>query len=337
MIPKETECMLPLLQYMSDKGIHSAEECREYILSVFNLSNDEKAILKSKDIVGWAKHRLRIIGMLETVSRGNYRITEDGLKFLQITSPTKKKPFKEYGYWYIKQHDCIGFFAKLQVINDISTKIMKVGEIKYFKIVKSLGKIKACAISEADIASSEFGIKLIKTGFDYNYGTRDYYQIELFCNGNRTDISIGQNIYSYIIKNETNWFTTYQKWHNYFTIEYKNENDIKEIQFDSPARGNENGSADIIYYIIYFFILHSEINDYTKTKDIYTFLFLKWASCGTLGKSIDLYKEVKSIYERIIDKYPFMNEPINNGLEARLKEIKEGLLEASLAENNLLD
>ncbi len=90
--------MFPLLQYMSDKEIHSAEECREYISRVFNLSNDEKVILKSKDIVGWAKHRLRIIGMLETVSRGNYRITEDGLKFLQTTSPTKEKPFKKYGY-----------------------------------------------------------------------------------------------------------------------------------------------------------------------------------------------------------------------------------------------
>ena len=98
MIPKITECMLPLLQYMSDKEIHSAEECREYISRVFNLSNDEKALLKSTDKVGWAKHRLRIIGMLETVSRGNYRITEDGLKFLRMTPPTKERPFWEYGY-----------------------------------------------------------------------------------------------------------------------------------------------------------------------------------------------------------------------------------------------
>ena len=90
--------MFPLLQYMSDKKIHSAEECRDYISRVFNLSNDEKVILKSKDIVGWTKHRLRIIGMLETVSRGNYRITEDGLKFLQTTPPTAEKPFKKYGY-----------------------------------------------------------------------------------------------------------------------------------------------------------------------------------------------------------------------------------------------
>ena len=83
---------------MSDKEIHSAEECREYISRVFNLSNKEKLLLKSKDIVGWAKWSLEDIGMLKTVSRGNYRITENGLKFLQATPPTKERPFKAYGY-----------------------------------------------------------------------------------------------------------------------------------------------------------------------------------------------------------------------------------------------
>lgn len=83
---------------MSDKEIHSAEECREYISRVFNLSNKEKLLLKSKDRVGWAKWSLENIGMLKTVSRGNYRITENGLKFLQATPPTKERPFKVYGY-----------------------------------------------------------------------------------------------------------------------------------------------------------------------------------------------------------------------------------------------
>lgn len=65
MIPKIGECMFPLLQYMSDREVHSAEECREYISRVFNLSNDEKALLKSKDRVGWAKWNLEQIRMLE--------------------------------------------------------------------------------------------------------------------------------------------------------------------------------------------------------------------------------------------------------------------------------
>lgn len=90
--------MFPLLQYMSDKVTHSAEECREYISRVFNLSNEDKALLKSKDRVGWAKWNLEQIGMLETISRGNYRITENGLKFLQTTPSTKERPFREYGY-----------------------------------------------------------------------------------------------------------------------------------------------------------------------------------------------------------------------------------------------
>ena len=36
--------------------------------------------------------------MLETVYRGRYKITEDGLKFLQVTPSIKERPFREYGY-----------------------------------------------------------------------------------------------------------------------------------------------------------------------------------------------------------------------------------------------
>ncbi len=96
--------MLPLLQYMSDNNIHSLKECVEYMSTVFRLSKEEKERLlpsgKAAVIhhrVGWAKWNLEKIGMLETVSRGRYRITEGGLKFLQ-TTPTKERPFKECGY-----------------------------------------------------------------------------------------------------------------------------------------------------------------------------------------------------------------------------------------------
>ena len=97
--------MLPLLQFMSDKEIHSLKECVEIMSKEFCLSNEEQIQLlpSGKTTVihhrtGWAKWNLEQIGMLKTVSRGNYRITEDGLKFLQTTPPTKKRPFKEYGY-----------------------------------------------------------------------------------------------------------------------------------------------------------------------------------------------------------------------------------------------
>lgn len=105
MIPKYTECMLPLLQYMSDNKIHSLKECVETMSTAFHLSNEEQRQLlpSGKTTVihhrtGWAKWHLEKIGMIKTVSRGNYRITEDGLKFLRITPPAIERPFREYGY-----------------------------------------------------------------------------------------------------------------------------------------------------------------------------------------------------------------------------------------------
>ena len=105
MIPEVKECMFPLLQYMGDKEIHSLKECVEEMSKVFHLSIEEQRILlpSGKTTVihhrtGWAKWHLEKIGMIKTVSRGKYRITEDGLKFLQTTPPTKERPFREYGY-----------------------------------------------------------------------------------------------------------------------------------------------------------------------------------------------------------------------------------------------
>ena len=41
MIPRYTDCMLPLLQYMSDNKIHSLKECVEVMSKGFRLSNEE--------------------------------------------------------------------------------------------------------------------------------------------------------------------------------------------------------------------------------------------------------------------------------------------------------
>ena len=39
--------------------------------------------------------------------------------------------------------------------------IMNVGDIKYFKIIQSLGKLKGCEIKEKDVASSKFGMRTV--------------------------------------------------------------------------------------------------------------------------------------------------------------------------------
>ena len=209
--------------------------------------------------------------------------------------------------------------------------IMNVGDIKYFKIIQSLGKLKGCEIKEKDVASSKFGMRLTKTSHSVEYGTWDYYQIELFNNGNYSDIQIGTNAYSYMIKSYTSWFSTYQEWHNKYTIEYSNGKEIRVFEYDSPSRTHADGLCDIVYILI----LLSEIDNIDKVNAIYTFIFKPDCVSKSLGERIDLFREIKDIVEKIKDKYPFIYHPISNGLQKRLNEIKSDLLKEALIENNL--
>ena len=90
MIPKMQECKLPLLKYLSDKKVHSLKECTEAMAKAFNLSNEERMLLtpcgKTTAIhhrTGWAKWNLEQEGLLKTVSRGRYIITDEGIQFLK--------------------------------------------------------------------------------------------------------------------------------------------------------------------------------------------------------------------------------------------------------------
>ena len=93
MIPNRYECMFPLLQYLSDGKIRSLKECTEYISSYFNLLEKEKSQLQPNgrktivyDETGWAKCNLEETGFLETVTRGKYKITDEGILFLEKNS-----------------------------------------------------------------------------------------------------------------------------------------------------------------------------------------------------------------------------------------------------------
>lgn len=210
---------------------------------------------------------------------------------------------------------------------------MEIGEAIYYKIIKSLGKLKMSAIPPSNITASDFVMKMIKTNSSREYGTHNNYQIELFNNGTLEDITIGKNTYSYIIKNNTTWYSSYREWHNWVTIEYTNESESGEIKIDTGVSAFE----ETLHCIIYIFIILTEVEDIKKMEKLYLFIFDTDFSFGSLGQRIDLYKEAKGIYTKIIDKYPFMNEPINKGLQERLKKIKEELLQDALLENNLLD
>ena len=86
MIPNVKDCQEPLLHFLSDGKTHSWQECSDAIANHFHLTQEERNTLQpnGKDTkihfnVGWAKHHLRMAGMVETVKRGHYRITEKGM------------------------------------------------------------------------------------------------------------------------------------------------------------------------------------------------------------------------------------------------------------------
>ena len=134
-----------------------------------------------------------------------------------------------------------------------------------------------------------------------------------------------------MIKSYTSWFSTYQEWHNKYTIEYSNGKEIRVFEYDSPSRTHADGLCDIVYILI----LLSEIDNIDKVNAIYTFIFKPDCVSKSLGERIDLFREIKDIVEKIKDKYPFIYHPISNGLQKRLNEIKSDLLKEALIENNL--
>ncbi|MDE6383905.1 MAG: restriction endonuclease [Paramuribaculum sp.] len=89
MIPTYQECMLPLLRLLKEKGTLSLSECTNILSEKFRLTPHERnELLPSKkqtiikNRVGWAKFYLDKAGLLEVPSRGNYALTDNGLRFL---------------------------------------------------------------------------------------------------------------------------------------------------------------------------------------------------------------------------------------------------------------
>lgn len=209
---------------------------------------------------------------------------------------------------------------------------MEVGDIKYFKIIQSLGRLKVCEIESKDVASSKFGMKLTNTGHSTQFGTHDYYQIEIFNDGDYRDFSIESNTYSYLIENSTWWIACEREWHNRFKIDYSNGKEVNSFEYNSDSHSLEDGLREIVYILI----LLTAVDDIAKLSAIYYFIFKPNYKGGTLGERIDLYKEVKGISAKLKDKYPFVCYPIDSALENRLKEIKSDLLKEALIENALL-
>ena len=88
-VPKFFEFFGVFLKALSDGQIHKAREVREFIAAEMNTSKQDLAeLLPSKrqptfdNRVAWARTYLDRAGLIETPSRGQYRITETGRKAL---------------------------------------------------------------------------------------------------------------------------------------------------------------------------------------------------------------------------------------------------------------
>lgn len=95
MIPDYQTLMLPLLKFISDDKIHSKSEAISAMGKFFNLSEEELATLlpNKKNFVihnrvHWARAHLKMAGLIENVSIGNFKITEKG-KMLLSENPSE--------------------------------------------------------------------------------------------------------------------------------------------------------------------------------------------------------------------------------------------------------
>lgn len=88
-IPKYDAMYLSLLKSLSDQTIHTNKQIGEFIASDLHISADERqqqTLNSGKnmffDRVNWACAYLKKAGLIESVKRGHYRITAEGLRVL---------------------------------------------------------------------------------------------------------------------------------------------------------------------------------------------------------------------------------------------------------------
>ncbi|HUX28842.1 MAG TPA: winged helix-turn-helix domain-containing protein, partial [Terracidiphilus sp.] len=94
-IPDYQTLMLPLLQLTGDRREHTLAQVAEAIAEKFKLTEAERkemlpsgGQLKIFSRIGWSRTYMAKAGLLETVSRGKFKITNRGLALLK-TNPAK--------------------------------------------------------------------------------------------------------------------------------------------------------------------------------------------------------------------------------------------------------
>jgi restriction system protein len=94
MIPDYQSIMLPLLKFINDGQAHNTQDLINHLSKVFNLTEEElnefvpsgqQKIFANR--VSWAKSHLKMSGTIESVTKGNIRITDKGKQILSQNPP----------------------------------------------------------------------------------------------------------------------------------------------------------------------------------------------------------------------------------------------------------
>jgi restriction system protein len=89
-VPDYQNFMLPLLKCLEDRQVHSLKEIYDTLAEQFQLTEEELTEVlpsgkqsKFKNRVGWARTYLKKAGLLQTINRGEFQITDTGLEVLR--------------------------------------------------------------------------------------------------------------------------------------------------------------------------------------------------------------------------------------------------------------
>ena len=90
-VPTYDKCMLPLLEFASDRNAHHIRDAIEALAAYFELGEADRSErtaggkkFRFDDRVQWANTYLKKAGLLQSVGRGTFRITDRGFDVLEF-------------------------------------------------------------------------------------------------------------------------------------------------------------------------------------------------------------------------------------------------------------
>lgn len=206
---------------------------------------------------------------------------------------------------------------------------MNKGETEYYKVIRTLGKVKICGMPKNEIAGTQFGMKITKVDENQNYGTHKFYDIELIYQTYIQDIDLGNKGVSYVVKSKTEYLSSYNTYTNTVTMSYADScGEIHELKFNCPAR-MEYASGELLNYLMTVIVFIEKLNDHHLIQDLCTLLFDQYRTCG-IGRNIEVIKYTKDLLPEIKDKYPFTAPLIDQGIDRRKQQIMNELYNAAL-------